>query len=114
MILNSKDTEEKSGPRSFDHTLLCKSVFDVGGCLLQLLSYRGSASSALDSKAPSWSVNYNAHQAPRNDAGTGQSNHPRHVNPCNHPPIDRPPSATAEAHANRGARNALRSTDRKR
>ena len=63
--------------------------------------------------APSGCVEHNAHQATRDDTGTRKCNEPTHVDPCNHAPVDGPPSTVTQTNTDGGTSNALRGRDGK-
>ena len=55
-----------------------------------------------------------AHQAASDDTGNWQRDDPAHVDPRNHPPVDAPPGAAAQADADGGAGDALGGADGQR
>lgn len=58
-------------------------------------------------KTPARSIDDEAHQAAGDDAGDGEGEHPAHVDPANHAPVDGPPGARAETDADGGTSDTL-------
>jgi hypothetical protein len=63
--------------------------------------------------APPGRVEHDAHQATRDDTSARKSDKPTHVDPCDHAPIDSPPSTVAQTDADSGACDALSGRDGK-
>jgi hypothetical protein len=56
---------------------------------------------------PPGRVEHNAHQATRDDTGARKSDKPTHIDPCNHTPVDSPPSTVTQTDTDSGTRDAL-------
>lgn len=71
----------------------------------------GSNPDCLDAGTPARGVEYNTHKQARDESSTGQRDDPAHVDPRDHPPVDTPPRAVAEADADGRAADALGGRD---
>lgn len=72
----------------------------------------GSITQHLTAVAPARSIDDDAHQAARDDAGHGQSDEPAHVDPAHKAPVDGPPRARAKTDTDGSASDALCSGNR--